>query len=117
MPTPSEAKVVIVVGSLIVCRSRERMIQLQRTAAMSERFGVEVQLVSPQSALEQWPLLRIDDVLGAAWLPHDGKLIPKELAVALAKGARSRGATVVENVRVVNVLHRDGRATGVGLEQ
>ena len=105
------------VGSLIVGRSPERMVQLQRTAAMSERFGVEVELVSPQTALEKWPLLRIDDVLGAAWLPHDGKVIPKELAIALAKGAQSRGATVVENVRVVNVLHRDGRATGVELEQ
>ena len=30
-------------------------------------------------------------VLGAAWLPHDGKLIPKELAIALAKGAQNRG--------------------------
>src|SRR5437899_1076299 len=105
------------VGSLIVGRSPERMVQLQRTAAMSERFGVEVELVSPQTALEKWPLLRIDDVLGAAWLPHDGKVNPKELAIALAKGAQSRGATVVENVRVVNVLHREGRATGVELEQ
>src|SRR5947207_9472209 len=38
------------VGSLIVGRSPERMTQLQRTAAMSERFGVEVQLVSPEFA-------------------------------------------------------------------
>ena len=104
------------VGSLILGRSSERMVQLQRTAAMSERFGVEVNLVSPQTALEKWPLLRIDDVLGAAWLPHDGKVIPKELAIALAKGAQSRGAMVVENVQVLNVLHRDGRATGVELE-
>src|SRR5713101_7736592 len=35
------------VGSIIVGRSPERMVQLERTAAMSERFGVEVQLVSP----------------------------------------------------------------------
>src|SRR2546421_8314244 len=101
------------VGSLIVGRSPERMIQLQRTAAMSERFGVEVELISPQIALEKWPLLRIDDLLGAAWLPHDGKVIPKEVTIALAKGARARGATVLENVRVLDVLHRDGRALGV----
>src|SRR5437667_11444586 len=92
------------------------MVQLQRTAAMSERFGVEVELVSPQTALEKWPLLRIDDVLGAAWLPHDGKLIPKELAIALAKGAQSRGAKIVENVRVLDVLHDGARATGVRVQ-
>src|SRR5882724_2314808 len=105
------------VGSLIVGRSKDRMIQLQRTAAMSERFGVEVQLVSPQIALEKWPLLRVDDVLGAAWLPHDGKVIPKEVAIALSMGAQSRGAMVLENVRVQNVLQHDGRVTGVETDQ
>src|SRR6266571_3767070 len=89
------------VGSLIVARSDDRLKQLHRTAAMSEWFGVEVQMISPEAAREKWPLLRVDDVLGAAWLPHDGKVIPKEIAIALAKGAQSRGATVVENVRVV----------------
>ena len=105
------------VGSLIVGRSAERMQQLHRTAAMSEWFGVEVQIISPKAALEKWPLLRIDDVLGAAWLPHDGKLIPKEVTLALAKGARQHGATIVENVRVLEVLHQNGRATGVKTEQ
>ena len=105
------------VGSLIVGRSRERMIQLERTAAMSERFGVEVQLVSPQVALDRWPLLRIDDVLGAAWLPHDGKVLPKEVAIAMVKGAQKRGAVVLENVRVLNVLIQNGRASGVETEQ
>src|SRR6266513_472641 len=101
------------VGSLIVAKSKERMTQLRRTAAMSEWFGVEVQLISPEAAGKKWPLLRVDDLIGAAWLPHDGKVIPKEVALALAKGARARGATVLENVRVLDVLHRDGRAVGV----
>ena len=101
------------VGSIIVGRSEDRMVQLRRTAAMSERFGVEVQLIGPEAALEKWPLLRIDDVLGAAWLPHDGKVIPKEVAIALAKGAQNRGARIIENAQVRNVLTRDGRATGV----
>ena len=101
------------VGSLIVGRSPERMQQLQRTAAISEWFGVEVQILSPKAALEKWPLLRIDDVLGAAWLPHDGKLIPKEVTLALAKGAEKHGARIFEQVRVSDVLHRDRRAIGV----
>ena len=80
------------VGSLIVAKSEDRMIQLRRTMAMAELFGVEAHLISPEAAFEKWPLLRVDDVLGAAWLPHDGKVIPKEVPVALARGASSRGA-------------------------
>jgi 4-methylaminobutanoate oxidase (formaldehyde-forming) len=101
------------VGSLIVAHSKARMIQLRRTAAMAELFGVEVHLISPASAQEKWPLLRTEDLLGAAWLPHDGKVIPKEVALALVKGARARGATVIENLRVLDIERANGRATGV----
>jgi glycine cleavage system aminomethyltransferase T/glycine/D-amino acid oxidase-like deaminating enzyme len=101
------------VGSLIVASSEERMIQLRRTTAMAELFGVEAHLIGPAAALDKWPLLRTDDLLGAAWLPHDGKVIPKEVPFALAKGARARGVTVIEQVRVLDVERFNGRVTGV----
>lgn len=101
------------VGSLIAAKSRDRMIQLRRTIAMSERFGVEAHLITPDEARTKWPLLRTDDLLGAAWLPDDGKVIPKEIALALATGARVRGVTIVENVRAIDVVHADDRVTGV----
>src|SRR5882724_2341630 len=105
------------VGSLIVARSQDRLTQLRRTAAMSEWFGVEVQLISPETAKEKWPLLRIDDLLGAAWLPQDGKVVPRDVALALAKGAQAHGATLLENARALEVLHHDGRAVGVRVQQ
>jgi len=83
------------VGSLIAAKSKDRMIQLRRTAAMAELLGVEVQIVGPAVVAEKWPLLRTDDILGGAWLPHDGKVLPKEVALALAKGAQRAGATIV----------------------
>src|SRR5258708_10044395 len=46
-------------------------------------------------------------------LPHDGKVIPKEVTFALAKGAQRQGAKIFENVRVLNVEQREGRANGV----
>jgi 4-methylaminobutanoate oxidase (formaldehyde-forming) len=101
------------VGSLIVGRSQDRMTQLRRTAAMAEWFGVEVEMISPQAAQEKWPLLRVDDTLGAAWLPGDGKVIPKELATALAKGAIMHGAQILEDNRVESILSKNGRIEGV----
>src|SRR5438309_7030449 len=89
------------------------MIQLHRTAAMSELFGVEVQIITPSVVAEKWPLLRTDDILGGAWLPHDGKVLPKDVALALAKGAERGGATIVENCRVVEIEHSNRRARGV----
>lgn len=101
------------VGSLIAAKSKDRMIQLRRTAAMAELLGVEVQIVGPEVVAEKWPLLRTDDILGGAWLPHDGKVLPKEVALALAKGAKGNGATIVENCRTLEIEHANGRVTGV----
>lgn len=101
------------VGSLIVAKSSDRMIQLRRTMAMAELFGVEAHLIKPEAAREKWPLIQIQDVLGAAWLPHDGKVIPGEVPVALAKGAQLYGASICEDVRVLSIERKNGRVTEV----
>ena len=101
------------VGSLIVGTSEERMTQLRRTAAMAEVFGVEANVISANEAGEKWPLMRTNDVLGAVWLPHDGRVIPGNVAVALARGAADNGVTVRTGVCVDQILMNDDRATGV----
>ena len=101
------------VGSVIVARSEDRMEQLRRTANMSERFGVEVELIDVDRIAELWPLVRTDDLLGGVWLPGDGKLKPDQITLALAKGAENRGVSVFENAQVVDVEVSNGRATGV----
>jgi 4-methylaminobutanoate oxidase (formaldehyde-forming) len=51
------------------------------------------------------------DVLGAVWLPTDGWLNPSDLTMALAAGARSRGAEIATMTRVeaIGVDTIDGR--------
>lgn len=101
------------VGSLIVAKSEDRLTQLRRQMAMAELMGVEAEIISPQAAGEKWPLIRTDDLLGAAWLPHDGKVIPGEVPLALAKAARAQGARILENVRVSGLERGPHRVTGV----
>ena len=49
-------------------------------------------------------------------LPADGQADPANIALALAKGARPRGARIVENVKVTAVTRATGRVTGVDWE-
>ncbi len=100
-------------GSLILATSADRMVQLRRTVAMAGLFGVQAHILSPREAAEKWPLIRSADVLGAAWLPDDGKCRPKETTLALACGARLHGAKILEGIRVEEILVHRGRATGV----
>ncbi|MGA7781912.1 MAG: FAD-dependent oxidoreductase, partial [Paraburkholderia sp.] len=71
-------------GSLSVARTAERMTQLKRTAAVARAYGVTCDVISPQEAGDLWPVMRIDDLLGAVWLPGDGKANPTDLTQALA---------------------------------
>jgi heterotetrameric sarcosine oxidase gamma subunit len=100
-------------GGVTVARTEDRMTQLRRTAATAAAFDLECELLTPEEALERAPILRVDDLVGAIWLPGDGKANPTDLTAALARGARKRGARVVEHTRVLDVLLEAGRVTGV----
>jgi 4-methylaminobutanoate oxidase (formaldehyde-forming) len=104
-------------GSISVARTPDRMTLLRRTAASARAQGVACDVLSPQEAGRLWPLMRTDDLAGAVWLPGDGKANPSDLTQALAKGARSRGARIVEGVRVTGVVTEGGRAAGVETDQ
>ena len=101
------------VGGVIVARTEDRMVQLRRTAANAVAYDLPCELVSPEGAQELWPPMRVDDLLGAIWLPGDGKVNPADLTQSLARGARMRGAQIVERVRVTGFPVADGRVTGV----
>jgi glycine cleavage system aminomethyltransferase T/glycine/D-amino acid oxidase-like deaminating enzyme len=100
-------------GGVTVARTQDRMTQLRRTAASAEAFGIECALLDPREAWERWPVMAVDDLVGGIWLPGDGKVNPTDLTMALARGARSRGARIVERTRVVDVLTAHGAVTGV----
>jgi 4-methylaminobutanoate oxidase (formaldehyde-forming) len=100
-------------GSVNVARTPERWIVYQRQAAMAKSFGIEVHLISPQDALEKWPLLRIDDLQGALWFPGDGKANPADLTQSLAKGARQGGVKIVQGVKVTGAKLHNGAVAGL----
>src|SRR5207237_5371324 len=103
-------------GSISVARTAERMIELKRGASMAKCFGVDVELISPREAGCLWPLMRTDDLAGAVWIPRDGRTNPIDTTLALAKGARQGGATIVENVTVTPIHRARGAATGVSTD-
>lgn len=104
-------------GSVNVARTPERMKVLKKQVAMANSFGVECHEISPQEAGEKYPIMRIDDLQGAIWLPGDGKANPADLCMSLAKGARNRGVKMVEGIEVTGVIIENGKAVGVKTAQ
>jgi 4-methylaminobutanoate oxidase (formaldehyde-forming) len=88
------------VGSLRLASTKERYEELRRQAGWAKTFGLPLELISAEEAQAKFPLMTLDGVLGAVWLPTDGWLDPSGLAQALAAGARSRGASIRQHTRV-----------------
>ena len=104
------------VGSLRLASSPARQEELRRQAGWAKTFGLPLELISPAEAQERFPLMSLDGVLGAVFLPTDGWLDPSGLALALAAGARSRGASIRPHTRVVGIGVDRGRVNGVTVE-
>ncbi|MER8399757.1 FAD-dependent oxidoreductase [Mesorhizobium sp. M1348] len=105
------------VGSITVALTEERKHEIYRQASLARAFDVDVREISPNEVKQMYPHLNVSDVVGAVHLPLDGQCDPANIAMALAKGARQRGATIVENVKVTKVHTKNGRVTGVSWAQ
>src|SRR6266700_5776536 len=100
-------------GSLNVAKTPDRLKLLKRQMARAKSFGIEFEFITPTEAGSIYPLLRTDDLCGAVWIPGDGKANPTDLTQSLAKGARMRGARIVEGARVTGVVVEKGAVAGV----
>lgn len=104
------------VGSITVALTEERREEIYRSAAMARAFGVEIEEISPAEVKVRYEHLNIDGVTGGVYLPKDGQGDPSNIALALAKGARQRGAVVKERVKATGVVRDGRRITGVHWE-
>ena len=100
-------------GSVLVARTHERAALFKRIASAATAQGVACELISIKQAAERYPIMRTDDLVGALWLPLDGKVNPADITQALAKGARMGGAKIFEQTRVSAIHARNGAVTGV----
>ncbi len=100
-------------GSVSVARTAERMVQLKRNASVANSYGIEAHVISREEAGARYPLMRVDDLVGAVWIPGDGKANPADVTQALARGARAGGARLLEGVKVTGVNLARGAVTGV----
>ncbi len=96
------------VGSLRLASSPQRLEELKRLVAVSRSFGLPLELISPQEAQHLFPLMTLDDVHGAVYLPTDGFIDPTGLTMALATGARERGIRCLTHTRVQGIALKKG---------
>jgi 4-methylaminobutanoate oxidase (formaldehyde-forming) len=100
-------------GGLRLACNAERWIEVKRQATTARSFGLEMHLLSPAEARDLWPPMMVDDVVGAAFLPTDGQANPGDIVQALARGARTGGVAIHEDVKVTGIRVENGAVRAI----
>ncbi|WP_417240420.1 GcvT family protein [Celeribacter halophilus] len=103
-------------GSITMALSQERREEILRQASMARAFGVEVEEIGPDDVLARYPHVNVEDMTAAVYLDKDGQGDPANIALALARGAKDRGAIVLERTKVTGGEKQGRRITAVNWE-
>ncbi len=95
-------------GSVRLATTPDRVDEFRHRAATAELLGVPVEIVGPERVRELHPLIEVDDVLAAAYLPTDGHVDPSSLTRAFVADAGDR---VFRHAPVTALERRDGAWT------
>ncbi|MCK5517600.1 MAG: FAD-binding oxidoreductase, partial [Desulfobulbaceae bacterium] len=100
-------------GCLHLASTKDRMYELKKGATTARSFGLEMNIITAKEAYDLCPIITVDDVIGAAYMPTDGQADPAGITQAMAKGARNRGAQIYENTLVTGFTFDKKRVTAV----
>ena len=105
------------VGFIELATDPDRLEEYRRVAAFNRYCGVDVHEICASEVADLFPLARTDDVLAGFLVPQDGRANPVDVTMSLARGARMRGARIIEGVPATGFLQRGGAVTGVRTPQ
>ena len=88
-------------GSLRIASTRDRADEFRKYMDRCEALGLPAEWITPDEAIEHWPLIaRRDLITAAVWNPDDGHVAPADATMALAAGARALGAEICRETKV-----------------
>lgn len=100
-------------GSLRIARNSDRRAEFERTGTTARSFGIDFEILTPAEVQAMVPVFDVSNMDCAAWVPSDGTANPSDVTMALAKGARQRGVTIIEDTIVESMEVAGGAVRSV----
>lgn len=104
-------------GSFRLAYTEDEMDWLRHTLSVGRTLGFNIELVGPEQVAALHPFYNLDGVLGALHTPDDGHVDPTNVTMAMAAGARAKGARIIRRCRATNITQADNGEWVVETEQ
>ncbi len=92
-----------VVGNLRLATNRDRMDEYRHYAGTARTIGIEVAFLTPSEIKDLVPFCNTEGLVGGILHPDDGYIQPADVTMAMAKGARDRGAEIYQHTPVTGI--------------
>lgn len=89
----------------------------QCNAAMQQRLGEPVEVLTPQQVQSNWPHIEPERLIGATWGPGDGFLYPQMIYMEGFRRARELGVTLMQDSEVIGARLYGGRIVALETTQ
>jgi glycine/D-amino acid oxidase-like deaminating enzyme/glycine cleavage system aminomethyltransferase T len=100
-------------GRVMFTTESERLPVYRGLPALGRARGLEIEFLTQKQVVEKLPIVSEKGIVGGVWIPSDGRINPTDLAVAFARGARMRGARILEDTAVTGMNVKGGRIASV----
>ncbi|MCR9157341.1 MAG: FAD-dependent oxidoreductase [Rhodobacteraceae bacterium] len=104
-------------GSFRLAYTEDEMDWLRHTLSVGRSLGFNIELVGPERVAELHPFYNLEGVLGVLHTPDDGHVDPTNVTMAMAAGARAKGARIIRRCRATNITQADNGEWEVETEQ
>ena len=102
------------VGSVYVAQTKERLHYYKRLKSEALHQKIDCEVITDLDKLKEiCPLIRVDDLEGALWVPTDGVANPFEICRALSALSQEMGVRMIQNCELKEVLVKNGSVSGV----
>ncbi|MDC0658879.1 FAD-dependent oxidoreductase [Leisingera sp. SS27] len=90
-------------GSFRLAYTEDEMDWLRHTLSVGRSLGFNIELAGRDRVAELHPFYNLDGVIGALHTPDDGHVDPTNVTMAMAAGARAKGARIIRRCRATNI--------------
>jgi len=104
-------------GFIELAADEDRLEEYRRITAFNRLMGNDIQEISPTEIKNLFPFAEVDSIKAGFYAEHDGRINPVDVTMALAKGARMKGANIIQGISVEKVLTTAGAVSGVRTNQ
>lgn len=99
-------------GGLVIIETESEYLAMAKYVKEQQSIGLDVQLLDTKQTLEKDPLLS-PSIIGSAFSPLDAQVNPINLTLGFAMAARKNHARIMTGVKVLDILVKNNRVTGV----